>query len=447
MLYYKDRKAIGGNTMAVLTVNEFEFLRKLISIESTGGAPVPGKPYGEGPYAALEFFLDTARGSGMRTGILDGRVGWCEFGPESSPKLFSIVCHLDVVPAGEGWQTDPFDLTFDGKRFKGRGIVDDKGPAAAAFFAMRRLMNSDYDPSCRIRLILGTDEERTCSCVEYYAEHGELPTFAITPDAEFPVIYAEKGIMNIKVSGPASIVSAEAGSAANMVPASAWMTTGNGKIKAEGKTAHASKPELGVNAIFELCKKLSSKGFDFKKSPLLNFINNEIIPCSQYEYTGCRISDESGTVTANPSILKCSRDLESLIIDVRCPISYRMEDITTHLASIAKPYGLNCSTISSMDPVSKDKNAPEVRILTDIWNENMSKYYGFEESYRKKYSQPLAIGGGTYARHIPNTIAFGLQAPWQEDVCHQANESRRLSDFEADIDVLTEAVKRLSSAI
>lgn len=433
--------------MAVLTVNEFEFLRKLISIESTGGSPVPGKPYGEGPFEALKFFIDTAEGSGMRTGILDGRVGWCEIGPESSAKMFAIVCHLDVVPGGDGWQTDPFDLTFNGKYFKGRGIVDDKGPAAAAFFAMRRLMNSGFNPTCRIRLILGTDEERTCSCVEYYAEHGEIPTFAITPDAEFPVIFAEKGIMNIKVSGPASSVSAGAGSAANMVPASAWVSYGNGKITANGRTAHASKPELGVNAVFELCKKLSSDGFDFKKSPMLDFINKELVPCGSYEYTGCSIEDESGKVTANPSILKCDRNLESLVIDVRCPISYEMEDITKHLSSIAEKYGLSCKTISSMAPLYKDKNAPEIKILTEIWRSNMSKYSGFEESYIEKYSEPLSMGGGTYARHIPNTIAFGLQAPWQEDVCHQANESRRLSDFEADIDVLTDAIKKLSEEI
>lgn len=437
----------GGNAMSVLTVNEFEFLRKLISIESTGGSPEDGKPYGKGPYEALEFFLEKAGECGMRTGMLDGRVGWCEIGPESSSKMLGIVCHLDVVPGGDGWQTEPFELTFDGKRFKGRGIVDDKGPAAAAFFAMRRLMNSDFDLKCRVRLILGTDEERTCSCVEYYAEHGEVPDFAITPDAEFPVIYAEKGIMNIKVSGPASSVSAEGGSAANMVPASAWVSYGSGKVTASGRTAHASRPKLGVNAIFELCKKLSSEGFDFAKSPLLNFINKELVPCASYEYTGCSVCDESGSVTANPSILKCNRDLESLIIDVRCPITYKMEDITSHIADIAASYGLSASTVTSMDPVCKDRNAPEIKILTDIWKENMYKYSGFEDSYLERYSAPLAIGGGTYARHIPNTIAFGLQAPWHEDVCHQANESRLLADFEADIDVLTEAVKRLSSEI
>ena len=82
-----------------------------------------------------------------------------------------------------------------------------------------------------------------------------------------------------------------------------------------------------------------------------------------------------------------------------------------------------------MSPVCKDKNSAEIKILTDIWNENMSKYSGFEESFREKYSEPLAIGGGTYARHIPNTIAFGIQAPWQTDQCHQANEHVTVNDF------------------
>ena len=124
-----------------------------------------------------------------------------------------------------------------------------------------------------------------------------------------------------------------------------------------------------------------------------------------------------------------------------------MEDITKHISTLAGKYGLSASTTSSMAPVCKDRNSREIKILTEVWSENMSKYSGFEESFREKYSEPLAIGGGTYARHIPNTIAFGLQAPWHEDVCHQANESRRLSDFEADIDVITDAIKRMSSEI
>ena len=184
-----------------LTNEEYEFLEKLISIESTGASPVDDKefgtlPYGSKPFEALHYFLDDASKAGMRTGTIENRVGWVEFGPEGAD-LIGIVCHLDVVPSGEGWKTSPFKLTLDDGVLYGRGIVDDKGPACAAYFAMRRLMNEGFTPSKRIRLILGTDEERTCSCVETYAEKGEIPSFAITPDGEFPVIYAEKGILHV----------------------------------------------------------------------------------------------------------------------------------------------------------------------------------------------------------------------------------------------------------
>ena len=199
-----------------LSQEEFKFIKDLIAIESTGSTPVENPdngtlPYGSKPFEALTFFLGVAAESGMRTGTIENRVGWCEFGPENAD-MIGIVCHLDVVPAGDGWATDPFELTLKDGILYGRGIVDDKGPAAASFIAMKRLMDSGYQPSKRIRLILGTDEERTCSCVETYAEKGEIPEFAITPDGEFPVIYAEKGILHIKISSSsASAVTAKAG--------------------------------------------------------------------------------------------------------------------------------------------------------------------------------------------------------------------------------------------
>ena len=432
-----------------LTTEEFSFVSKLISIESTGSEPCEDPeygilPYGAKPYEALKFFLDTASSAGMRTGMIDNRVGFCEFGPENSD-LIGIVCHLDVVPAGDGWDTPPFELTLKDGIMYGRGIVDDKGPALASFIAMKRLMDSGFKPSKRIRLILGTDEERTCSCVETYAAKGEIPSFSITPDAEFPVIYAEKGIMHIRIStDEPSAVTASAGSAANMVPASATCTINGKDFAATGKTAHASKPDLGINAIFEMIKAIDASGTDYSSSPLLSFIAKEIMPYTQAEYTGCHITDESGAVTANPALLSCGADGESLVIDIRCPVSYSMDEITSHLAMKAAEYELFVEVASRMAPLYKAKDLPEISVLTEIWKENMSSYSGFQPDYLEQFTEPIAIGGGTYARHMPGTIAFGVQTPWQEDQCHQANECRALKDFETDIKVLTEAIKALA---
>ena len=432
-----------------LSNEEFEFLKNLILIESTGSDPVDDPkygtlPYGLLPYSALKFFLDDASSSGMRTGFIENRVGWCEFGPADAD-LIGIVCHLDVVPAGDGWTTSPFELTLKDGILYGRGIVDDKGPACASYFAMKRLMASGFMPSKRIRLILGTDEERTCSCVETYAELGEIPSFAITPDAEFPIIYAEKGILHVKiVNSSPSALKAIGGSAANMVPASCSCTINGVEYSAKGKMAHASKPELGVNAIFELIKQLDTASVDYSSSPLLNFISKEIVYSSPAEYTGCSVIDESGNLTANPSVLKCSDSGESLVIDIRCPVTYKMSDIIAKLTATAEAYGLSVEVLNQMDPLYKSKDLPQIALLTEIWKSNMPSYSGYKPDYLSEYTEPIAIGGGTYARHMPNTIAFGIQAPWQEDQCHQANECRALSDFETDIKVMTEAIKGLS---
>lgn len=432
-----------------LSQDEYEFLKNLIGIESTGASEVkdPGLgtlPYGSAPFSALKFFLDDASASGMRTGVIENRVGWCEFGPADAD-LIGIVCHLDVVPAGDGWTTSPFELTLKDGILYGRGIVDDKGPACASYFAMKRLLASGFMPSKRIRLILGTDEERTCSCVETYAELGEIPSFAITPDAEFPVIYAEKGILHVKiVNSSPSTLKAIGGSAANMVPASCSCLINGVEYSAKGKMAHASKPELGVNAIFELIKQLDSASVDYSSSPLLSFISKEIVYSSPAEYTGCSVTDESGSVTANPSVLNCSASGESLVIDIRCPVTYQMSDIVAKLSATAESYGLTVEVLNQMDPLYKSRDLPQIALLTEIWKSNMPSYSGYKPEYLSEYTEPIAIGGGTYARHMPNTIAFGIQAPWQEDQCHQANECRTLSDFETDIKVMTEAIMGLS---
>ena len=432
-----------------LSQDEYKFLESLIGIESTGASEIkePGLgtlPYGSAPFSALKFFLDDASASGMRTGVIENRVGWCEFGPADAD-LIGIVCHLDVVPAGDGWTTSPFELTLKDGILYGRGIVDDKGPACASYFAMKRLLASGFMPSKRIRLILGTDEERTCSCVETYAELGEIPSFAITPDAEFPVIYAEKGILHVKiVNSSPSALKAIGGSAANMVPASCSCTIDGVEYSAKGKMAHASKPELGVNAIFELIKQLDTASVDYSNSPLLSFISKEIVYSSPAEYTGCSVTDESGNVTANPSVLNCSDSGESLVIDIRCPVTYKMSDIVAKLSATAESYGLTVEVLNQMDPLYKSKDLPQIALLTEIWKSNMPSYSGYKPEYLSEYTEPIAIGGGTYARHMPNTIAFGIQAPWQEDQCHQANECRALSDFETDIKVMTEAIMGLS---
>jgi succinyl-diaminopimelate desuccinylase len=428
--------------MATLTSFQKTFLKKLIAIPSIGGEAEEGAPYGKEPRKALDFFLKEAEKSGFKTGVTDDRAGWVEFG--NGEKLIGILCHLDVVPAGEGWKSDPFTLTFTeeddiGTVMAGRGIIDDKGPAAASFFAMKELMDEGKVPdNFRVRLILGTNEERDCSCVEFYAEHEEIPEFAITPDAEFPAIYCEKGILHVKVTGNAiEGFSADGGSAANMVPASAKCSVDIDEILVTGKPAHASRPEQGVNAISLLSDAIEGFGYDINDYPIMRFVKE----FDGFEFTGCRITDESGELTSNIGLLKADEEGCSLIIDFRVPYSFSMNEAVENIKAKAHEYGLNAELDSAMESIFKDRHSPSILKLTDIWKKHMDKFTYFKDEYRDTYTEAIAIGGGTYARHIPNTIAFGPQAPWHEDKCHQAGESVALTDFMQWIEIIKEFIE------
>ena len=425
-----------------LTSYQKEFLEKLIAIPSVGGSPEPGAPYGKMPRKALDFFLEEASKAGFRTGVVGDRAGYVEFG--KGDILYGLICHLDVVPEGDGWNTNPFELVLKddpeyGPALYGRGIVDDKGPAAACFYAMKELLDEGKEPdNYRVRLILGTDEERSCSCVEYYAEHDEVPDFAITPDSEVPAVFCEKGILNIKISGKnENNLFAEGGSAVNMVPAKAFCRIGDKEITSKGVAAHASRPDLGVNAITALADAMEENGIDLEDYPIMKFVRDY----EDVAFTGCSVNDVSGMLTSNIGTLKADENGCFIVIDLRVPLTYSFDDVLKHMQKRAARYGLKAEITLAMDPVFKDKDSEAVHQLTKIWNRHMDKFTGFKEEYRERYTEAAAIGGGTYARHIPNTIAFGPRAPWQTDECHQANEHICLSDFIELIKVLKEVIQ------
>ena len=226
-----------------------QVLSEIIAIPSVKSDPTPDAPFGEATVRALDYLLGIGKDMGFHTEMIDHKVGYIEWG--DSGAITAILCHLDVVPAGEGWSADPFHLRRENGLLIGRGVVDDKGPAVAALFAMKRLKESGFTPCGRIRLILGLDEESGSLCMERYKETEEFPRHGFTPDASFPVIFAEKGILHIRVSGPgSSSIHVAAGERPNMVPAACRVTLPLSGTTYEvlGVPAHASTPHVGENA-------------------------------------------------------------------------------------------------------------------------------------------------------------------------------------------------------
>ena len=176
-----------------------ENLQVLIKIPSVHAeSSVPNEPFGLNTVKALEYVLDLGKKLGFKTKNIDGYCGYIEFGEGS--ELIGIVGHLDVVPEGENWTYPPFDARIEDNKIYGRGAIDDKGPVMASLYAMKAVMDycseNNISINKRVRLILGLNEERDWKCINYYKEHEEIPFIGFSPDADFPCIYAEKGLLS-----------------------------------------------------------------------------------------------------------------------------------------------------------------------------------------------------------------------------------------------------------
>ncbi len=435
-----------------LTSEKLDFLKAMIAIPSVGGDPVPGAPYGENSRKALSYFLDYAASNGFETGVFNDKVGYVDYG--TGDKMLAILCHLDVVPAGDGWNTDPFELVVKDDALYGRGIVDDKGPACAALFALMRIKEEGIKLPCKVRIIVGSDEERTCGCMHEYATNPDaiMPDLGFTPDADYPAIFAEKGILQVKFTGAGvNGVKAQGGFAANMVPAAAKIIfEADGKtveLSKQGKSAHGSKPELGINAIALLVKEIYAQDLAIKDIPVIKFINDYLVDVDTKALADCDINDQSGVMSVSCDIIKIDENEQSCTIDIRYPISAKKDDIMNALSANASKYNLTASVGAHMDPICTDKDSEAISILSNIWVKYMDKISNFKPEYKTTYAEPIAIGGGTYARHLDNIVAFGPQAPWNEDQCHQANEHMTVSDFETSEDITYEAIIKFSELL
>lgn len=458
-------------TDAFILQNQKEILtalQQLIAIPSVKSAPKEGMPFGEACAQVLEKTLEICSKLGMKTKNLDNYCGWAEIG--SGSKLIGILCHLDVVPAGEGWNSNPFEAVFSEGQIIGRGAVDDKGPAVAAIYAVAAVQEALEKVPCRVRLIFGCDEESGWGCMEHYTKIDEIPDMAFTPDAEFPVIITEKGIaqftMTTSLSEGNYQLYIKSGLRPNMVPDHACATVignidrlypilteydvhsagisfsakGNMlTIEATGVSAHGSTPEKGKNALFSLFRFLEALHLGGSQEKFIQDMLSLFVDKSDGSGVNLILSDEaSGALTVNLGMCYIGKndlfddmrdDSCRVVLDIRYPVSYQLEDISAALQK-AIPSQWDCEIEHAQAPHHVEESAPLVQTLMKVYKQ-----------YTKKDDAPLAIGGGTYARALPGkAVAFGIQFPQEPDQAHQANEA-------ADIENLLLSAKMFACAV
>lgn len=425
-------------------------LQELIQIESILDEDLATEqfPFGPGPLAALTWLLEKGQQQGMTTKNIDNMAGHIEIG--EGEDLLGVLCHVDVVPVGDvaNWQYPPFQgVIADGKLF-GRGAIDDKGPTMAAWLAMKMIKDAGILLTKRVRMIIGSDEESGFRCVNRYFEKEEMPALGFAPDADFPLINAEKGIAALVFNQKAKpqtdeqLVSFNAGKRSNMVPDLATAVVENVSddfksnfreylqknqyegslliegnqyiITVKGKSAHAMEPEKGINAAVLLATFLqlaltTKAGREFAMFIVDVFGVNHLGSAIGLNF----VDDISGETTLNAGVVTFNHEHGGeIIVSMRYSVTYPFEEkITATQEKLTKTdFTLDIQSDSKPHYVSAEDEL--VQTLEAVYR----KYTG------DNTTPLLSTGGGTYARVMKKGVAFGMLFPGEPDLAHQANE-------------------------
>ena len=413
-------------------------LQKLLRIPSVSGhGATPGQPYGKEVDEALDYTLALCRSLGMRTLKLPGKTAWAEIGQGN--EMIAVVPHLDVVPAGDGWSMEPFDGTVKGGRLYGRGSSDNKGPAIACIYAAADVQEQlEGRLPRRLRLIFGQSEETGIwPDMDYYRQNEEKPVAGFTPDAEFPALNGEKGMLWAEVVLPlekSGLQAIRGGTACNIVAAQCEAfypdeTERLIQISAIGKAAHATVPDQGVNAISAVMRKLYGKVED----PLVSFHEAYIQDTCHGEKLGIDITDEpSGRTTLCVGMVRSTSREITMTLDIRYPVTANGADILEKVRKAAESFGLELRILKNTKPLYYPKDHPVLQQVLAAYREETGDQ-----------GEPIVIGGGTYARGIDNIVGFGAAFPGHIHTEHQNDEYVELSDFYLQRKIYRNAMLRL----
>ena len=438
-------------------------LQENLRIPSVEGPAAPGAPYGVEVRRCLDNALRTAEKLGFEAHNVDGHMGWCEFG--EGAEMVAVLGHLDVVPAGQGWTKSPFGAEISDGKIWARGASDDKGPSIAALYALAALRDSGLPLRRRVRVLLGCNEETGSGDVKYYLDQsGEVPVMGFTPDAAYPVINGEKGIINAHFSrtftqdGPLKLTAIKGGTASNVVPAHAWADIdcddelaqslcrlystaikfsrrpGGFRVEAFGVSAHGSTPQQGENAIGRLMLALDNLPLGGTLAEAIHFLALRIGMEWSGASAGIALSDEvSGGLTLNWGTMSADSERMELVINYRYPVTFGYDDCAPGFNALFERAGFTLDHEFHKDKLYVPEDSELVSTLLRVYREQT----GLDGA-------PISIGGGTYAKAIPNLVAFGCQFPGEEGREHQPDEFITIENLMKNAQIIAQAMYALA---
>ena len=426
-------------------------LKTLISYPSVLNEGENGTPFGQAIQDVLEKTLEIAQEMGFQTYLdPEGYYGYAEIG--QGEELLAVLCHLDVVPAGdlEDWQTPPFEATLKDGWLIGRGVQDDKGPSLAALYAVKSLLDQGVVFTKRIRFIFGTDEETLWRCMNRYNQIEEKADLGFAPDSSFPLTYAEKGLLQVKLHGPGwEDRPLQAGRALNVVPDKATYkgerleellpvidqsgvnyTEETGAVTVLGLSKHSKDAAEGVNAIVGLAESLSL----IQPHPALLFIADAVGEDATGAALFGEIKDEpSGALSFNIATLSIDEDRSEIGIDIRIPVLADKDALVERLTEVAASYQLQYEEFDYLAPLYVPLDSPLVSTLMEVYQEETGDQ-----------TPAMSSGGATFARTMENCVAYGALFPDALQTEHQANERAKLDDLYRALEIYAETIRQLA---
>jgi succinyl-diaminopimelate desuccinylase len=415
-----------------------DLLAELVAVPSVQGGAEEGFPFGREPARALEIMLKKCEEFGFIIENTDNYAGSADING-LAPEL-AVLTHLDVVPAGTGWTSDPYTLRYepDTDKLVGRGTIDDKGPAVAALFAARAVKELGIPLKKGIRLIFGTNEENGSADLAYYRKKHRLPPAVFTPDGEYPLINAEKGMLRVYFSAEFNNGFIKGGEVINAVPQECTHDIRlyeNGNVsmnygRMHGTSAHASTPEKGENAITKFLH------FNNYELPLLMKLK-ELFPHGEFSGKSCGLGfrDEiSGYMTCVLSLLYTEDGRLHGGVDIRFPLDRTKAEISGIICGKLREAGFDIDSCEGVEPHCTDENSVFVQTLLRVY-----------EKVTGEKGRCIAIGGGTYVHEIEGGVAFGAEFPGKDCNMHCPDEFITVEDLMKNAEIMAEAMAELCS--
>ncbi len=444
-------------------------VQELVRIKSVHEPALPGKPFGEGVDQALRYVLSLAESMGFATRNLDGYCGYAEYG--EGDLYIGVLSHVDVCPEGEMWGVPPYGGVIQDNRIYGRGALDNKGPLLAALYALKMVKDSGRKLNKKVRLIVGTDEQRYYRDMKYYLSKEKPPIAGFTLDGQFPVVYAEKGLAMVEFTGDVRqegseyIQSIQGGTMENTVPGhcrAMLITQRKSEIvkrlsdfskerrhnlrakilddgvllEAFGMETHSISLEQGINAISVMLDFLDELQFgSLEMRRIIHFLRTRIGFEIYGDSLGIAYQDEfSGKLTVNLGILRFDGEKMNVRLDLRYPVTCRYDLAYGRMRELFEEQGFQPVENSYWDPTYFPREHFLIQALLKAY-----------QRVTKDRSEPTYSGSGSYSKSIPNIAAFGAIFPGESLAWHQKNEYIEIDSLLTTCRIYAEAILELGS--